>query len=996
MSHFSRKDGRCERLDVAIASSEQIQNPEKYPKIRGIANMGSNCIASKSFLCALIVSCLFTNVSLGDENSLSKAVHEVSDSKEARCKSLTEALEAIAKKKRFTADFEATVVYVNTKSELIRIQDSSSRVVACDLAPGTAEILSSLKLGNRVQVRCRWSPSMRFLLADTLEVVGQSEPITHTIQWEKGSPTKSLGRYVESKGVVKEILVKESLAYFMLKTVNGILRVRLNLSDEQTNYETFLGREVFVRGALGKYYADNGVSMGARLDLMEPSQIHFVDSSEPAKWGDRKTVQSFAGIVDAADPFRAVYVNGTRLLTQNDFSAEVDHIVNGHTVQSEDPNDPYLFLKVDRFLKVITPKSIDASRLQEVPLYSRITVEGTIQEWRRISQRFECKLESNGTRFRAVVSTHLNEDIESAVHRLHPGSLVQFTGVVCKQNADSSANETVLVRIGNPREMVLLRDAASEFRRQLLNWAILAACVLSAALLWTLMLRRQVTLRTKTIQQMSSVLKSASEAIPDGMMIFSANNQLISFNENIKNTIHEEPELHCQHSRVSELLEVQLSDREEFIAFWTSAFQNTQLVETREFATRDGHGFRSFYTAPIPDDRGNCIGRIWTISDTSMLRQIEAERVHSQKIQAIGRLAGGVAHDFNNLLAAISANLSLAVSPSLGNETARREHVAIAQGVVQRASKLTKQLLGFSRQSTLDVTVVNVGEILHDVQSLMQHTLDSSIQFSVTSSGELYACRADAMQLEQVIVNLCLNARDALQDARGSIAISAQNATHPDIGECVRISVIDNGSGISDEIKEKIFEPFFTTKAIGSGTGLGLALALGVIDQLGGKLECHSKLGQGSQFDVYLPRFEQVSPMPAPRVESDSNKTFPEQPLNVLLVDDDPILRDCGSILLSTLGHQVSCAENGEDALRILACDTTIKTVLLDLTMPVMSGTEALRIIRKDFPEVRVVICSGYSVDAAVLTQDANLMPDAILEKPYQVSDLKRALSQCV
>jgi CheY-like chemotaxis protein len=129
--------------------------------------------------------------------------------------------------------------------------------------------------------------------------------------------------------------------------------------------------------------------------------------------------------------------------------------------------------------------------------------------------------------------------------------------------------------------------------------------------------------------------------------------------------------------------------------------------------------------------------------------------------------------------------------------------------------------------------------------------------------------------------------------------------------------------------------------------------------------------------------------------DSDSKEILKVRPLNVLLVDDDPVLRDCGSILLSTLGHQVCCAENGQDALQILACDTTITTVLLDLTMPVMSGTETLRNIRKDYPEVRVVICSGYSVDAAALTQDSSLKPDGILEKPYQVADLQRVLAQC-
>ena len=416
-----------------------------------------------------------------------------------------------------------------------------------------------------------------------------------------------------------------------------------------------------------------------------------------------------------------------------------------------------------------------------------------------------------------------------------------------------------------------------------------------------------------------------------------------------------------------------------------------ERIAEREFKVLDGVGFRSFYTAPIPDGKGGFIGRVWTISDTTTLRQIEAERFHSQKIHAIGRLAGGIAHDFNNLLAAISANLSLAVSPHI-HDASRKEHIAISQSVVHRASKLTKQLLGFSRQSTLDVTVVNIADILSELHIMIRHTLDSSINLSMKINNDLYPCLADATQLEQVIVNLFLNARDALSKEHGSISIQACNSTHPMIGNCVLVSVIDDGIGMNEETLEKIFEPFFTTKDVGSGTGLGLSLAFGVINQLGGKIECHSKLGHGSRFDVYLPRCETIRQNLTNESPCATSVAIESRPLNVLLVDDDPVLLDCGSLLLSMLGHQVTCAGNGEEALKRLSMDTTINTVLLDLTMPIMTGSEALAIIKKDFPNVRVVICSGYSVDATSLTQNSSLQPDAILSKPYQVCDLQRVL----
>jgi len=277
-----------------------------------------------------------------------------------------------------------------------------------------------------------------------------------------------------------------------------------------------------------------------------------------------------------------------------------------------------------------------------------------------------------------------------------------------------------------------------------------------------------------------------------------------------------------------------------------------------------------------------------------------------------------------------------------------------------------------------------------------RYTLDSTINFDVQTQKDLFPCRADAMQLEQVLINLCLNARDALTNAYGSIWINTCNTTHPNLGDRVLVSVEDNGIGMSQETQEKIFEPFFTTKEVGSGTGLGLSMAIGVIEQLGGKIECRSKLGLGTRFEVFLPRCKNAMQLPSIQSNGVTSTLTEFQPLSILLVDDDATLRECGNLLLSALGHHVPCAENGVEALKILASDASIHTVLLDLTMPIMSGTEALAIIRTDFPKVRVVICSGYSVEAATLTTNILLQPDGILAKPYQVSDLQRVLTQSV
>jgi signal transduction histidine kinase/CheY-like chemotaxis protein len=384
-------------------------------------------------------------------------------------------------------------------------------------------------------------------------------------------------------------------------------------------------------------------------------------------------------------------------------------------------------------------------------------------------------------------------------------------------------------------------------------------------------------------------------------------------------------------------------------------------------------------------------------SRTRALQIAQEEQFHIEKMNSVAQLAGGIAHDFNNLLTAISANLCLAELEAQ-NPAKLRKRVAIANSAVERAGTLTKYLLDFARQSPLNLQTIHVSDVVAQAAELMRCTLSPSIQFDCSVEENLRYCRADSIRLEQVLLNLCFNARDALRDNTGSIAIRAMNEWHRSLGKCVRISVEDSGVGIPLDVQSNIFEPFFTTKAIGCGTGLGLSTSLGIVEQHKGKIECRSVVGQGTRFDIFIPACD-AHERPIPRIE------FPKladitnlrtYPLRILLVDDEPLLRESNCQLLSALGHDVVQAENGQVALIHLRRDQAFDLVLLDLTMPVMSGREALVMIKTEFPDLRVVICSGYAAESHALdSSHDSVKPDGFLEKPFSIIELNRILNDC-
>jgi two-component system, cell cycle sensor histidine kinase and response regulator CckA len=386
--------------------------------------------------------------------------------------------------------------------------------------------------------------------------------------------------------------------------------------------------------------------------------------------------------------------------------------------------------------------------------------------------------------------------------------------------------------------------------------------------------------------------------------------------------------------------------------------------------------------------------RLVVAQDVSERQLLEQQLRQAQKMEAIGRLAGGVAHDFNNLLMVIKGHteLLLDVLPVADHVTRKIEQIDRS---ADRATALTRQLLAFSRMQVLQPRPMNLNSVVDEMGKLLPRLIGEDIELIVRASGDLGTIRADASQMEQIIMNLAVNARDAMPNG-GKLIIETQNIeldhyyrdAHPIVqpGRYVLLSVSDNGTGMDAETQAHIFEPFFTTKEQGKGTGLGLATVYGVVKQSGGFVWVYSELGQGTTFKIYLPRVDEASAVivgaPSPAQVLRGTET-------VLLTEDEQDVREVAREFLESAGYQVLQAASGEAALKLAAAHNgAIDLLVTDMVMPGMSGQELARKMRIVRQDLRVLYMSGYSEHAA--EEAAKSEGSAVLAKPFSRGALLR------
>jgi PAS domain S-box-containing protein len=384
--------------------------------------------------------------------------------------------------------------------------------------------------------------------------------------------------------------------------------------------------------------------------------------------------------------------------------------------------------------------------------------------------------------------------------------------------------------------------------------------------------------------------------------------------------------------------------------------------------------------------------------DVTDRRVLEDQFRQAQKMEAVGRLAGGVAHDFNNLLMVISGYAEVMLA-GLGPDHVLREKAEAIQQASDRATTLTRQLLAFSRKQLLELKVVDVNAIVQDMERLLRPLIGESVEFSTQLTQEAAHTRADAGQLEQVLMNLVVNAKDAMSSG-GKLTMHTRNIvvdekfrrgqTFIRPGNYVLLSVRDTGMGMDKETQSRIFEPFFTTKEKGKGTGLGLSTVYGIVKQSGGYVMVQSEEGHGTTFDIYLPRVEGVAekqvPPAAQKIRGGSE--------TVLLVEDEESVRHLVRDTLAARGYRVVEAENGEAGITAAGLHKgAIHLVITDVVMPGMGGRELIKQLAQSRPEAKVLYLSGYTEDA-IISEGTIERGAAFLQKPFTLQNLSRKVRE--
>jgi two-component system cell cycle sensor histidine kinase/response regulator CckA len=381
-------------------------------------------------------------------------------------------------------------------------------------------------------------------------------------------------------------------------------------------------------------------------------------------------------------------------------------------------------------------------------------------------------------------------------------------------------------------------------------------------------------------------------------------------------------------------------------------------------------------------------------------QHLESQCIESQKLEVIGLLAGGVAHDFNNILAVIMGYTDV-IAAKLDPDSPLQQYAEEIRLAAERAVGLTRQLLVFNRKQSLQTVVIDINVVVTDLESMLRRLIDGNIALTVVPGKLVGHVKADSGYVGQVVMNLVVNARDAMVDG-GTLTVATNNVTLDDeyvrthagarAGSFVMLSVSDTGTGMTEEVKAHLFEPFFTTKLAGKGTGLGLATCQTIVRQLGGHIGVYSEVDRGTSVKVYLPRVDEPLDVTAKPILVGP---LPRGTETLLLVEDDPAVRHLAREVLEGQGYQVLRASNGQDALRVVRghAGAPIRLVITDVIMPVMGGRVMAEWLKATYPDISVLFTSGYT--DGVIAQPGALDPGmAFMPKPYTPAILTRTVRE--
>ena len=492
------------------------------------------------------------------------------------------------------------------------------------------------------------------------------------------------------------------------------------------------------------------------------------------------------------------------------------------------------------------------------------------------------------------------------------------------------------------------------------------------------------------LQQSLSLLNSTLESTADGILVISNDGRVNGCNQKFLEMWHI-PRMAVVGLRDEDLLSVavpQIEDEKAFLEGIQALKERSDMVGFTTIRLKDGRILERYSQPQRIDEK--IVGRVWSFRDITHARRLEEELRQSQKMEAVGRLAGGVAHDFNNLLMLISGYANQLLEDSELSEKQRRSCEPLIEAT-KRATALTRQLLAFSRKQPVTPQRIDLNRAVSDMGKMLQRLLTDRIKLVISLFPDSLPVYADPAQLELMIMNLSLNARDAMPEG-GYLSIKTRSesltdnyASAPGPARYAVLEVSDNGVGMSPEIKDRIFEPFFTTKNVGKGTGLGLSTVYGIAERANGHITVESEPNLGTTFRIYLPQATYTA-----AVSAAVSLPPPAAGHQTLLLAEDEIgIRNMTQAYLESLGYKVLEAADGEDALRISRqYSGVIDLLVTDVIMPGVRGDELVRILRHERPEIAVLFISGFA-ELDKLDKSA-----PIIEKPFTFPELGRRIHE--
>jgi two-component system cell cycle sensor histidine kinase/response regulator CckA len=577
-------------------------------------------------------------------------------------------------------------------------------------------------------------------------------------------------------------------------------------------------------------------------------------------------------------------------------------------------------------------------------------------------------------------------------------ALPEFSGSAALKLARELAEDTPLIFVsGTIGEDVAVEAMRSGARDYVMKDSLARLSLAVTRELREAQNRREAKRAEEALRWRQALFEAQMDSNSDGIMVVDGKGRKILQNRRMSELWQIPPEIadDPDDARQVEFVTTRTKNPKQFANKVHHLYTHTNDVSHDEIELIDGRTFDR-YSAPVRDKHGKYYGRIWTFRDITERKTLETQLRQAQKMDAIGQLAGGVAHDFNNILTATMMHLGMLRNTLCDEET--QDALKELELQTQRAADLTRQLLMFSRKSAMEIKPIDLNVVVDDMLKMLRRLLGEQVTVQFNKTPWLPSIEADSSMMQQVLMNLALNARDAMPKG-GQLTLSTDVVelggpdarANPDrrAGWFVKMSVADTGCGMDEAVLKRIFEPFFTTKELGKGTGLGLATVYGIVKQHQGWTEVESSIGTGSTFHVYLP----VSTKAKVAESRETDSALKGGTETILLVEDEAVVRNVTARWLQMLGYRVIEATNGQEAMDLWAKHASqVQLLFTDMVMPCgISGLELAERFQQQAPDLKVIIASGYSSE--ISAQGIPTMPGMrFLQKPFKAQMLATAV----